>query len=300
MPRLLAIANPISGRGRARRMAPQFEQLARSVEMAIDFRLTEAPGHARELASGAAGDYDGVFVVGGDGTVNEVVNGLGPEGLPVAVLPLGTGNVLAKELRAPRHAMGYARALKNWNVRKRDLGRMKDGRLFTCFVGAGFDGQCTRALAEREGSMRMSQYVPIMWKAVKAADFSTLDVTAADGAGESGVSYALVSITPAYGGPLWLTPRADPADGRFDVLTVHERITPLSLTKLVGYAFVRAMGRARSTKYFRTTKVAVEAEEEVPIQVDGDFAGFLPIEVECLPGALTYFSVSRANLPGGS
>ena len=83
--------------------------------------------------------------------------------------------------------------------------------------------------------------------------------------------------------------KAKADDGRFDVLTVHERVTPLSLLKLVAFAMLRRMGRAQSTKFFRTTKVKVHAEEEVPIQVDGDFAGFLPIEAEVLPGALRYF-----------
>ncbi|MBZ0135028.1 MAG: diacylglycerol kinase family lipid kinase [Planctomycetes bacterium] len=287
--RLLAVANPISGRGRAKRLLPQFARLAEAADVQIDVTLTQAPGHARELAS-AAGDngYDGVIAVGGDGTINEIVNGLGAYGLPLMVIPQGTGNVLAKELRASRKAMDYVDAVREWRVGKRDLGRMQDGRLFSCFVGAGFDGQCTRALAERDGAIHMAQYVPIMWGAVKHSDFRTLRVHS-DGQSENSVSYALVSITPEYGGPMWLTGKARPDDGRFDVLTVHERITPLSLLKLLAFAMLRRMGSAKSSRFFRTTKVRVEADEEVPIQVDGDFAGFLPVELEVLPNALSYF-----------
>jgi diacylglycerol kinase family enzyme len=290
MRRLLAIANPISGRGHASRILPRLDGLASGADVHIDVTVTQHPGHARELASGAAGaGYEAVIAVGGDGTINEVINGLGPHGLPLLVVPLGTGNVLAKELRATRQLARYVKPLREWRLRKRDLGRLSDGRLFACFVGAGFDGQCTRALSERKGSIHIAQYVPIMWKAVRQSDFTTLHVSSGNGESERGVSYALVSITPEYGGPLSLTGKARPDDGRFDVLTVHERITPLSLLKLVAYGVVHRMGQAASTKFFRCTEVQVRADEEVPIQIDGDFGGFLPISAEVLPHALRYF-----------
>ena len=287
--RLLAIANPISGRGNARRLLPHFAELAAESGVEIEIKLTEHAGHGKQIAANAASDgFDGVVAIGGDGTVNEVVNGLGPHGLPLMVIPQGTGNVLAKELRASRKVMDYLDCVREWRIGHRDLGRLANGRLFSCFVGAGFDGQCTRALAERKGAIHMAQYVPIMWKAIKHSDFTTLRIHSDDQC-EANVSYALVSITPEYGGPMWLTGKAKPDDGRFDVLTVHERITPLALVKLVGFAMMRRMGRAQSTRFFRTHKVRVEAEEEVPIQVDGDFAGFLPIEAEVLPNALAFF-----------
>jgi diacylglycerol kinase family enzyme len=128
-----------------------------------------------------------------------------------------------------------------------------------------------------------------MWNAIKHSDFRTLDVDGGIDARERDVSYALVSITPEYGGRMWLTGKAKPDDGRFDVLTVHERILPLALLKLLAHAALRRLGRARSTKFFRSSQVRIQADEEVPIQVDGDFAGFLPIEATILPKALSYF-----------
>jgi diacylglycerol kinase family enzyme len=289
MRKLLVIANPISGRGNARRLLPHFDELAAKTNVAVEVALTERAGHGRELAAEAAGKgFDGVVAVGGDGTVNEIINGLGPRGLPLMVIPQGTGNVLAKEIKASRRVMDYADSVRQWRLGTRDLGRLENGRLFSCFVGAGFDGQCTRALAERKGAIHMAQYVPIMWKAVKHSDFRTLRVSSSEQT-EQQVSYALVSITPEYGGPMWLTGKAKADDGRFDVLTVHERVTPLALLKLLAFAMMRRLGRAQSTRFFRTGSVSVEADEEVPIQVDGDFAGFLPVRAEVLPGALRYF-----------
>ncbi|MBK8206098.1 MAG: NAD(+)/NADH kinase [Planctomycetes bacterium] len=290
MRRLLAIANPISGRGHSLRLVPRIEQLAVRAGIEIKISLTERAGHGRELAAAAAGQgFDGVMAVGGDGTINEVINGLGPHGLPLLVVPQGTGNVLAKELKATRKLDRYVRALGEWRTRKRDLGQLSTGRLFACFVGAGFDGQCTKAFAERKGSIRMVQYVPIMWNAIRHSDFSSVVVNGEDGKTSGPSSYALVSITPEYGGPIALTGKAIADDGRFDVLTIHERISPITLLKLVGYAFVRRMGRAASARFMRCTEVEISADEEVPIQVDGDFAGYLPVRAKVLPNALRYF-----------
>jgi diacylglycerol kinase family enzyme len=288
--RILAIGNPIAGRGHAVRLVGELEELARLSGVQIDSELTRAAGHGRELAAAARGDhYDAVAAVGGDGTINEIVNGLGANGPPLLVIPCGTGNVLAKEIGASRTVLDYVDAIRAWRVHRRDLGRLGNGRLFTCFVGAGFDGQCTRSLAERKGRIHIAQYVPIMWKAIQHSDFRTLEVDAGTDARERGVSYALVSITPEYGGRIWLTSEAQPDDGRFDVLTVHERIAPLALLKLLAHAALRRLGRVRSTKFFRSSQVRIRADEEVPIQVDGDFAGFLPIQAEILPNALRYF-----------
>jgi diacylglycerol kinase (ATP) len=91
--------NPISGKGRAVRLEPRLQKLAQAAEVAIEVEHTKAAGHAKELAKGAANKgFDAVIAVGGDGTVNEIVNGLGPRGLPLMVVPQGTGNVLAKSL----------------------------------------------------------------------------------------------------------------------------------------------------------------------------------------------------------
>jgi len=295
--RLLAILNPISGRGRAALLEPKLMRLADAAGVEINVQHTQAAGHGRELAAGAAAEgFDAVIAVGGDGTANEVINGLGAGGLPLLLVPQGTGNVLAKEIGATKHVMRWTDALREWRVKRRDLGRLADDRLFASFVGAGFDGQCTKALAERKGSMKMRQYVPIMWRAVQESDFRTLKVSAGD-AEHTGVSYALVAVTPCYGGPLALTAEAIPDDGLFDVLTIHRPIRPLRLLMLLARGFTRRMRGSSAARFDRCTRVEVSAAEteQVPIQVDGDFAGYLPVSCEILPGALAYFTTRQES-----
>src|SRR5690349_16578831 len=235
MPRLLAIANPISGKGRASRLGPRLARLARESGVEIHLRLTTHAGHSRELARDAKHEgYDGIVSCGGDGTLNDVINGMKDNPLPVMLIAMGTGNVLAKEIGASHNPLSYLRALKEWKLLTRDLARMQDGRLFACFIGAGFDGECTRQIKEARGmgAMKMIQYVPAIWRAIKSADFTAINVSA-DGAAVKTANFALASITPSYGGPLALTPDAIADDGKIDVLTVHERIGFLSVLRML-------------------------------------------------------------------
>lgn len=287
--RVLAIANPISGRGLAQKLAPEIARRAGEAGVQLEVRFTDHAGHGRELASQAREQgFDAILGFGGDGTLNEIINGTGAGGLPLAVVPLGTANVLAKEIHARRNPWHVARALARWKLLRRDLGRLDNGRLFACFVGAGFDGECTRALHNRKGAIRMSQYVPIMWKAVLNSDFRGIRVRC-DGNERLG-NYALCAITPCYGGPLELASQADPHDGRFEVMTLHEPVTPCVLARMLVLAFARATRASRSARFADGESVTLEGPVQgraVPYQVDGDFAGELPVKCESLPGALT-------------
>jgi diacylglycerol kinase family enzyme len=295
MRRLLAIANPISGKGRASRLGPRLARLARESAVEIHLRLTTHAGHSQELARDAKHEgYDGIVSCGGDGTLNDVINGMKENPLPVMLIAMGTGNVLAKEIGASHNPMRYLRALREWKLLTRDLGCMQDGRLFSCFVGAGFDGECTRQIKEvrSRGSMRMMQYVPAIWRAIRSANFSAITATV-DGTAVKPASFALASITPSYGGPLALTPNAIADDGKLDVLTIHEPIGVFSVVRMLTYAFFRRMPSHPHAKTALASKVEISAQEpdrrQVPIQVDGDFAGYLPISCEVLPRALTMF-----------
>ena len=290
--RLLAIANPISGRGRALKLLPRLELLAERAGVEVEPRMTEHAGHGREIAAAAAGDgFDAVIGIGGDGTLNEVVNGLGVGGLPLMIVPLGTANVLAKEIGAPRDPARNVEALRDWRLLTRDLGRTGEGRLFTCFVGAGFDGECTRALKERTGAIRMSSYGPIILRAIRTADYRTLRVVAGDQVVREGASWALASLTPCYGGPLAFTPDADPTDGKIDVLTLTRRISPMSVVGMLARGFLRLFRGARTAEFKQVVEFSITSAEpnngKVPYQIDGDFAGYLPVEAEVIPGGLT-------------
>jgi YegS/Rv2252/BmrU family lipid kinase len=135
--RVLLIVNP-----GARRAATKCEEAKRALlAEGADVRVffTDAPGHATELARDLGASADIVFTLGGDGTAMEVITALADRGPPVAVLPGGTGNILARSLGTPLRVAQAARALLHGEEARLDLGRLADGRHFVIGVGVGLD-----------------------------------------------------------------------------------------------------------------------------------------------------------------
>jgi YegS/Rv2252/BmrU family lipid kinase len=132
-----------------------------------DVVLTEAPGHATEIARTRAGDYDVVFTLGGDGTAMEVITALADKGPAVGILPGGTGNVLVRSLGMPLSVSRSVRALLNGLEAEIDLGRLQDGRHFAIGLGVGLD-EAMIAGASPLMKKRIGVFAYI-WSATKAA-----------------------------------------------------------------------------------------------------------------------------------
>jgi len=139
MKRVLLVANPASRRG-ARLRAAALDTFARA-GVHCDAVLTERIGHAAEICRERAADYDAVFTLGGDGTAMEVVGALAHTGRPVAVLPGGTGNLIARALGTPLVMRRAVRALLDGELQQVDLGLLDDGRRFAFAAGVGVDSQ---------------------------------------------------------------------------------------------------------------------------------------------------------------
>jgi YegS/Rv2252/BmrU family lipid kinase len=148
--RILIIANPAAGRGR-RAGSVRLRRVVAALERhgcAVVVRESCRPGDAEQLARLAEPAFDVIVAAGGDGTVNEVVNGLCPSSRPLAVLPLGTGNVLASEIGMPHAPEALAQVIAEAPARPIWPG-IAGGRLFIAMAGAGFDAEVLGALGAR-------------------------------------------------------------------------------------------------------------------------------------------------------
>lgn len=279
MQRALVIVNPIAGRGAGQRVADALERGLGEMGMAVDVALTRQAGDA-QAAAAAANGHDVVIAIGGDGTLNEVINGLEAD-VAVVPCPLGTANVLAKELRIPRRIRRFCEMVRQGRTRTLDLAAA-NGRRFVSMAGAGFDASVAAAVhANRSGSIRMRSYVGPIVHHFAHYDFPPLRVRI-DGA-EPVVSegFVLVSNVRAYGGPLCITPDARPDDGLLDVC-VLPRGSRLRYLRALAAFFFHCPRRYSGARYFRARTVHVSADDAVPYQVDGDAAGHLPAAVEML------------------
>ena len=271
--------NPIAGRGAGQRVLDELERGLDRVGVAVDVALTEKAGDARAAAA-AAGGHDVVIAIGGDGTLNEVINGLEAD-VPVVPCPLGTANVLAKELRIPRRISRFCQMVRAGRVRTLDLAAA-NGRRFISMAGAGFDASVTAEVhAARSGSIRLLSYVGPIVRHLAHYPFPPMRVQLDGGEPVVSEGFVLVSNVRSYGGPLCITPDAQPDDGLLDVC-VLPRGSRLRYLRALAAFFLQCSRRCSGARYHRARTVRVTADERVPYQVDGDAAGYLPATIEVL------------------
>lgn len=282
MPRnCLVIVNPISGLGSGRRKAPVIADLLQAHGFHVAVMETDGPGAAfRAAAEIDPAAVSLVVCVGGDGTVNEIVNGLGDKQIPVAVCPTGTGNVLAKEYTLPTSPRAVTEMILRGRIRLLDVGVM-GARRFLLFAGIGFDATVALSMHRRRtGRICMLSYVWPTLKSLATYQFPVVDVTV-DGQPAGTATTVIVSNVHSYGGPFGFVEDADPADGRFDICLLRGR-TRFSLFRYVWGGFRRRMLRYKDVSTLRGGTIELRSAADVPVQLDGDFAGRLPARIDLL------------------
>jgi diacylglycerol kinase family enzyme len=269
------IVNPFASGVTEERLAAVEEELR--TNFALTVALTERPEHATELARGLP-DVDAVFVFGGDGLLNEVLNGLGPDAV-VGVLPGGRTNVVARAFDVPLDPADAAGALSSATPVRISLGRA-NGRRFAFAAGVGFDAELVRRVDElgRRSDGRRPGDLAFTWEAVKllagrrARYEPALEI---DGYGR--VAFALLANTDPYsyaaGRPLHIAPEA-----RFELgldLVAPKQVRAAAIPRLVRF-IVRGEGQqdAEDIVYAHDLdRVELRCDEPLPLQVDGEDIG---------------------------
>ncbi len=283
---VLVVANPVSGRGRSLALARALERELAARGVPAEVRETRGPGDAERIAAEATDATPALAVVGGDGTLNEIVNGRRGRGYPVALLPSGTANVLGRELLLPATAAGLAALLASPRVRRIDLGEA-NGRLFVSLASAGFDAAVTREIRlSRRGALSPFSYVVPALRAFREYGFPALSLSIGGLAPKPPALGVVVAKTRNYAGYFRIARSVRPDDGRLEVCSLaHGR-----RRALVRYFSALALGRlsrARGVEYHEgVSEVRIDSDVPVPYQVDGDYAGETPLVVRVLPGAL--------------
>lgn len=279
--RILIVANPVSGGGRARALAPALAAALRGHGIDGVVHFTSGAGDAARRARAAgAEDWQALVAVGGDGTVNEILNGMPDPSRPLGVLPLGTANVLAMELGLPRRPEAAAAVFAAGRTRSLAIGTA-NGRRFLLFCGAGIDGVVVREQERRRGRVRgkLKWLRPILHAARKwpAAD---LRAELADGTVLEELAMVLVTRVRTYGGMVTLPPGIDPDDGRLHAVCFRK----MGRARFLWHALRGFLGRMRETHdlLVRPT-TAVRITGGGPWQVDGDLGGEGPVDVALLP-----------------
>jgi diacylglycerol kinase family enzyme len=250
----------------------------------------------------AEGDLRLAIGGGGDGTVSEVVNRI-PVGTPVTILPLGTENLLARYLGLRADAAAIRQVVETGAVHRFDAG-LASGRLFTLMIGCGFDAEVVRRLHDaRTGHIRRWTYAKPILAAIRRYSYPEIRVRAEVVGGPPGqgewltARWWFVFNLPCYGGGLKIAPWADGADGTLDLCGFARGSLPLGLWYLSNVVLGRHR-RLADCLTGRVRRLKIEADEPVPYQLDGDPAGWLPLDVDVLPGRLALVTPTGTQRAG--
>ena len=295
----LLIHNPNAGNGGStrRRTLDAARHIFAHGGIATDLAETTGPGHATEIAARAAAENRGLVIAcGGDGTLNEIVNGLAAHQnghrVPLALLPGGTANILAKELDLPWDIPSAAERLVRGTVKEIALGlatpleQPEKQKYFLSVGGAGPDGMIVYSL-----DLGLKARVGILaywWEGAREVfryKFQHFRVTSDER--KIDASLVIVGRTQNYGGPFKITDQADLYSNQFEVMT----LTTQSGFRYLSYLPTLWMGKLRGTEgvaFFKTDSVLCEPLDNNPIyaQIDGEPLARLPVEFKIVPRAL--------------
>jgi len=276
--KVLVILNPAARGERAGALREKIQALSPHAVV----RATSAPGDARAIARTAVDEGFRVIVAaGGDGTVNEVANGVAGSEAHFGILPVGTMNVFSTELGIPQNNLRAA-----WDVIEAGHLRALDLPLAnrSCFVqlaGVGLDAEVVRQTTpESKKSLGPMSYLLTLAQIASAAPPPLL-IESDDSAPREG-SFVLVGNGRLYGGPFVLFKNARPDDGLLDVLVFKNQ----SHWDVVRYFQAVAFGShdgLPDVEYFQTRAMTVRSEARVPVELDGELAGELPCRFEISP-----------------
>jgi diacylglycerol kinase (ATP) len=287
------ISNPKTGRysSRQRQLRPIQDVASRleSLGLEVELQLTKGPGDAAEIAARAArsGSSD-VIVAGGDGTINEAIQGLAGTGARLAIIPRGTGNVLARELGLPIDEEQAVAVVARGKSRKIYLGLMIDettnqSRYFVLMAGIGLDASVVERV---DPSLKKRIGRGAFWVSGLShlANWNPKPFTLEINGDKYEATFAAIGKASRYGGDLAITPGARLDQREFEVCII-ETTSRRRYLQLLSRAMRNGMPRDKPEVRFLKA-VSVKASGDALVQIDGELIGALPMRFEIAPHSL--------------
>jgi diacylglycerol kinase (ATP) len=277
----IVILNPAARGARTQRLRAQVEKLARG----SIFCATSGTGQAEALARNAVAEgYRKIVAAGGDGTINEIVNGIAGHDVALGLLPLGTMNVFAAEIGLPLNDLERCwKIIQQDKTDRVDLPRA-NGKYFVQLAGVGLDAQVVK---ETSGAFKRS-FGPLSYliSAVQIASRTApvLRIESEDAVAVEG-SFVLVGNGRLYGGRFPFFKQAVMNDGLLDVI-VFKRLNYLDIIRYLQDVVFTPQISSREVEYFQTKHLRVSSDEMVPVEIDGELVGNCPVDFKIRAGGL--------------
>lgn len=262
------IANPVAGRGKGRKVFEKAVNIFRERGLAYGFTLTNGPREAGKIAEESCNDFDVIVGIGGDGTLNEIVQGLVHSGKPLGVIPAGSGNDFSKCLNLPGNLEDIIDVIHQGKTRMVDAGKFND-IYFVNGVGIGFDAAVNHERINIKNLKGLAAYFWAMIKTLRKYKPICMKISTAEDTIVKKTFLLAIGNGSVCGGGFKLTPHAKIDDNLLDVNIVD----PITVPKLFWHLPKVFLGTIDKTKYVtlkRTAKLKVESSEPLPVHIDGE------------------------------
>lgn len=290
---VVIFTSPKAGSGGQREQIPRLVELIQAAGQQVTVVDAVASlQHAVRQASGAAV----VVAAGGDGTLALAVQSLPPD-VPLVPMPMGTENLLARHFGHTARAPHVIDTIRHGQPRRLDAG-LANGRPFLIMASCGFDAEVVRGMhLTRGGHISRFSYAGPIWRAMRRYRFPTVRVEMSSEASIAGqsrecrdrslnVAWCMVFNLPSYAAGLEIEPAAVGTDGQLDLIAFRHGSILSGLKYLVAVA-TGTHQRLSDVDRRRGSRFRLTSTERVPYQLDGDYVGRLPVEIETLPERVT-------------
>lgn len=309
---IVLIGNPIAGGGALKKIKKAvsiFKNRGYDVNLMLTAKRGDAEFFARQISYNQSQTPNPesllVIAAGGDGTYNEVANGLVYSNIPMAILPMGTTSVLAKELKIPNNINKAIDIALNGKIKKVHLGRITyaedKSRHFLLMAGIGFDGEAVYGVNKKiKKYTGKGAYILSGIKTLIKHNPSLITLLSKEpetGRQEVAAYTAIVGKASCYGGNFKITPNASLAEPFFYVFATHKK-GRLNMIRYMSAIAICCHLKFKDISYFRTSKVRIEGNAH--IQIDGDYIGKTPAEIDISKDALMLIVPKPAPVKTGA
>ncbi|SHF29902.1 lipid kinase, YegS/Rv2252/BmrU family [Marinitoga hydrogenitolerans DSM 16785] len=298
------IVNPHSSGSKAKRIWPLIKDIIEKERFTFDYKFTEGRMHAYNLTIEAIKNgYKNIIGVGGDGTMNEIINGIFNQNyknsreIVVGIIPTGTGNDWGKTIGIPNDYIQAIKIIKEGKIIVQDIGKVeyynnneREERYFANIAGMFFDAEVTKNtnISKDKNKSGAFSYLLNLLTTLYKYKSQKAKIIIDDKATNVNVFSMAVGICKYSGGGMMMVPSAIPDDGYFDI-TLIENIPKLQVIKNIKKIFDGSFIQLKWVKQFKAKKVEIKSKEKIYLEVDGESLGHSPFKFIILKKVLNVF-----------
>jgi YegS/Rv2252/BmrU family lipid kinase len=283
--KILFIVNPKAGAGKKLDFQKIISQEINTDKYSFEIKFTQGPKHATELSKQAVKDgFSYCFAVGGDGTVNEVADGLKFTNTCLGVLPFGSGNGLARHLQIPMQINKALQLINNGKVLRIDT-MLVNNRFSLNVSGIGFDAHVA-SLFGKNGNRGLVSYAKIVFSEFKKYREQEIDINYDGYLLSSKIFVAAFANSSQFGNNAFIAPKASVVDEQIDMVLLRKMSIPEALF-LAPKLFFKSIDTSDYVQIIKAKKINITTQHEIALHIDGESAGNAKtFEIEVVPESL--------------